>query len=85
MNNENITCIDCMRTLPRRRFKLSNIIGENYICEVCCRVPTAFKIDSISRECLKCNKDFSAPNKYIRLCGSCKGKIDQEDYSLWES
>lgn len=85
METEFLTCVKCNRKLFRRRFRLSNVVGENYICEVCDnKKEQALPINTIARECLKCEKTFGAEDKYMRLCNTCKTKTDREDYSLWE-
>jgi len=37
-----------------------------------CARTQATQIEWIRRKCLKCDRDFWAANRYIRLCGLCK-------------
>ena len=32
-------------------------------------------VDGVERSCLKCQKPFVAPNRFIRLCGDCKSSF----------
>lgn len=33
----------------------------------------------IKRECLRCGREFIAPNKWIRLCNQCKQQIKKDN------